>query len=76
MAASASADLLAVLDLAASRERAAGQPDGAHLAARAGVLELLDHVRSTRCHCCAASPPWPAIECDRCKLLQRYGSQP
>ncbi|HGM6612795.1 hypothetical protein [Stenotrophomonas maltophilia] len=37
----ASIDVLAVLDLAACRERDAGMPDGVQLAARAAVAELI-----------------------------------
>ena len=35
-------DVLAVLDLAACRERDAGMPDGVQIAARAAVAELIE----------------------------------
>ena len=38
-------DVLAVLDLAACRERDAGMPDGVQIAARAAVAELIEAVR-------------------------------
>ena len=39
---SAPVDVLAVLDLAACRERDAGMPDGVQIAARAAVAELIE----------------------------------
>ncbi|MFC7522150.1 hypothetical protein ACFQS6_23965 [Xanthomonas populi] len=41
--------------------------------ARAVLAELTDFVRSTLCQCCAELPPLPAIQCERCRLLDRVG---
>nr|WP_309344274.1 hypothetical protein [Xanthomonas campestris] len=41
--------------------------------ARAVLAELTDFVRSTPCLCCPALPPLPAIQCERCRLLDRVG---
>jgi hypothetical protein len=47
---------------------------GAGLRQASAVLaELTDFVRSTPCLCCAALPPLPAIQCERCRLLDRVG---
>ncbi|PDM36034.1 hypothetical protein C9394_15050 [Xanthomonas vasicola pv. vasculorum] len=41
--------------------------------ARAVLAELTDFVRSTPCLCCPALLPLPAIQCERCRLLDRVG---
>ena len=44
----AQVDVLAVLDLAACRERDASMPDGVQIAARAAVAELIERERMAR----------------------------
>ncbi|WP_081316320.1 hypothetical protein [Xanthomonas translucens] len=41
--------------------------------AGAVLAELTDFVRSTPCLCCAELPPLPAIQCERCRLLNLVG---
>ncbi|MGS0621259.1 hypothetical protein [Xanthomonas oryzae] len=50
-----------------------GSVDAGLRQARAVLAELTDFVRSTQCLCCAPLPPLPAIQCERCRLLDRIG---